>query len=130
MDNIETKSTFNLKAADYLLKDEGNNFFCSSVHCSYYATYQYMMYFLKEKCNKDYICQRNECQGKDSHIYITEQVVQHIKEDVMADVLSRNIGKLKALRKKSDYSNITVSIYEAKRAFRLSQSIINQLKQQ
>ena len=64
MANMKKKSEENVLSAVLLID---NSLFTSSVHCSYYAGFQFTKYVLANFCGIDYERQEKESKGKDSH---------------------------------------------------------------
>lgn len=108
-DIILSKSEENLDVANFLHTE---SFFCSSVHCSYYSSYQLMLYVLYEYFNdseEDY-CKTNEVNNAGSHNHLINLIrneIRKINNDSIRDFDS-NIRDLKELRKNADYKQIKI----------------------
>lgn len=122
------KAEENLSAACLLIE---NNMFSSSVHCSYYAGFQFSKHALANCCGIDYVKQGNESSGKDSHYYvlkcIEEDLLKRSWRIAVADY-NKYYSKLKQLRKKADYLQDIISSKEAAVAYDYADKMIILLK--
>lgn len=106
---ILLKSNENIEVANFLHTE---SFFCSSVHCSYYSSYQLMLYVLYEYLNnseEDY-SSKNETNSAGSHNYLINLIrmeIRKINKDYIRD-FDDNIRDLKELRKNADYKQIKI----------------------
>lgn len=119
------KSKENLNAADLLIK---NNLITSSVHCSYYAGFQYSKYVLANYCDIGYDVQEQQSKGKDSHFYVYNKMGEKIDnkgEHLNFIDYNRYYNKLKMLRKKADYSVNIIQGNEAIKAYDCANNLIN-----
>lgn len=117
MATIKKKSAENIKAARLLIKEE---LLASSVHCAYYSCLQLSKYFLNNYCGINYTQQYTESRGMGSHNYLIENTSIHLikKEQYLANRGYRErIFKLKRLRKKSDYSEDSITAKDAQDAY-------------
>lgn len=121
---ILSKSEENLEVANFL-HDE--NFFCSSVHCSYYSSFQLMLYVLYEYYNyseQDYY-NTNEVNNAGSHNYLINLIrneIRKINKDSIRD-FDNNIRDLKELRKNADYKQIKIFARDSSEAINKSEKI-------
>lgn len=125
---MRKKAEENLSAAKLLID---NSMFSSSVHCSYYAGFQFSKHVLAICCGIDYANQENESRGKDSHYYVTSCLEKNLLNRsyriAMADY-NTYYSKLKRLRKKADYLQDAISSKEADNAYDCADKMITLLK--
>ena len=128
MPAFRKKAEENMSAACLLIK---NSMFTSSVHCSYYAGFQFSKYVLANCCGIDYITQENNSSGKDSHYYVThcieEDMLKKTWRIAMADY-NKYYSKLKRLRKKADYLQDIITSKEATDAYDWADKMTTLLK--
>jgi hypothetical protein len=129
MDYIIEKSKFNIESAKYLID---SNCYASSVHCSYYASFQYMKHKLKLCQNTTYdeidIACKDHPGG--SHVYVINGILNNLKKKIGLKeytILKRIINDLKQFRLDSDYYNIQILIDEATKSLKCSEEIIQTL---
>lgn len=108
---ITKKAEHNLKAASLLIENE---LYAPSIHCSYYAGFQMSKRKLAE-CGITYDEQDQAARdlSTDSHNYIITTTEEYVSDPIK---YRHNIGKLKRLRKKSDYLNQEIVKAEAEAA--------------
>ncbi len=103
------KSRTNEEAASLLHYEE---LFCSSVHCSYYSSFQLMLHILYEVLDEEEeeYSAREEVNDRGSHNYLFNTIRREIISSDGSRV--RDFGfymrKLKELRKIADYKQIKV----------------------
>lgn len=122
------KSEENLSAANLLIE---SNMYTSSVHCSYYAGFQFSKYVLANCCKIEYDKQDKESKGADSHFYVYTKTGESLdKKDEHLSFLDYNnkFSKLKKLRKQADYSDMIIKENEARKAYQCANEIISILK--
>lgn len=128
MSVFRKKAEENLSAAGLLI---GNNMFSSSVHCSYYACFQFSKYVLANSCGLGYEKQEHESKGKDSHYYvpncISNSLLKMTYQIAYADY-NKWYSKLKRLRKKADYLQDVITSKEATEAYGCADNIMSLLK--
>lgn len=105
---MNKKSEENILAADVLIKSAH---YSSSIHCSYYALYQYMMYMLNQRyrCSYDQQ-QRNLAGGASSHIKVSQEFERKLTSDspqLCIDVM-QTFAALKQQRVRADYSTTPI----------------------
>jgi uncharacterized protein (UPF0332 family) len=103
------KSEENFEAA-HLLHNE--TLFCSSVHCSYYSSYQMMIYVFYEFFgNTEEVYNRSEeVNNAGSHNHLINLIRKGIRDNnnrSMRD-FDENIRRLKELRKDADYKLVKI----------------------
>lgn len=102
---MKTKAMGNLKVAQELINQRSPHFLNASVHCSYYAVFQYMKYMLAhtDKNPISYIEQKEECSDKSSHDYVIEQIKNRIGKPADARDFAQGVRDLKKERVDADY---------------------------
>ncbi|NMH24053.1 hypothetical protein [Flavobacterium solisilvae] len=126
---IRDKSDNNIDAAELLI---AKGLHSSSVHCSYYGSFQRIMYSLKNHLGISYSDLDNMCKGKDSHIFLIRLCCDEFKKKGKtareANDLDRDLNDLKILRKKSDYKDEIIVPDDSDEALRISNRVIRLLK--
>lgn len=130
---MDKKSQENLDSADLLIKNGKYN---SSIHCSYYAVFQYMKYALNsftislKNSNISYKKQNRMTKSRNSHIVITDEVVKRIIEvsPIDAHDFSQKIEKLKDHRNTADYQLNILTNKKSKKDLELANCLISTLK--
>lgn len=111
------KSQHTYIAASHL-KDFGEQFIPTCVHCHYYACLHLILYVLEDtfelyKSARDK--EANE-KGLKSHEYLLFKIKEYMKhckaDDLTLKNFTSNFGEVKLARKKADYSNLTIEIEE------------------
>ena len=104
---MNKKSEENILAADVLIKSAH---FSASIHCSYYALYQYMMYMLNQRYECSYDQQRNLAGDASSHIKVSQEFERKLTSDspqLCIDVM-QTFAALKQQRVRADYSTTRI----------------------
>ena len=104
---MNKKSEENILAADVLIKSAH---YSSSIHCSYYALYQYMMYMLHRRYGCSYKQQRNLAGGASSHIKVSQEFERKLTSDsptLCIDVM-HTFEALKKQREYADFGTIRI----------------------
>lgn len=127
------KSSQSLKAAQKLLYDHAV-YATQSVHCSYYAVFQFMKYFLAHN-SRDPLSyeQQNRLSSKNklSHEVILEEVKNRLNlRPSELKKVTESIRDLKQARMRADYSTETFSEDEALNRKAQAESLISKLKNQ
>lgn len=130
---MQNKSSQSLLAAQKLLNEHAD-YATQSVHCSYYAVFQYMKYFLAhEPKNPLSYKQQDElpCEKKSSHEVILEEVKHrlNLKPSDLKKV-TEGIRDLKQARVRADYSVETFSEDEALSRKAQAECLISKLRNQ
>ncbi len=96
----------NLNMAHILSQDSGQpDGWTTSVHCSYYAVFQYMKYLLAEKAKSPVSYDIQDSHGEDSHKYILEEVKNRIGSIQNARSIAERVRNLRQQRVLADYKN-------------------------
>lgn len=108
----------NLYMAEILSQDRNKpQGWTTSVHCSYYAVFQYMKYLLAEKSNPPLSYEeQNSHEGESSHQFIMEEIKARIESSqsfTVARKIRDRIKNLQHSRVEADYRDKVFSIEEA-----------------
>ena len=104
---MNKKSEENILAADVLIKSAH---YSSSIHCSYYALYQYMMYMLNQRYGCSYDQQRDLAGTASSHIKVSQEFERKLTSNspqLCTDVM-HTFWALKRQRGVADYSTTRI----------------------
>ena len=104
---MNKKSEENILAADVLIKSAH---YSSSIHCSYYALYQYMMYMLNQRYGCSYDQQRDLAGNASSHIKVSQEFERKLTSNspqLCTDVM-HTFWALKRQRGVADYSTTRI----------------------
>lgn len=125
MSKLKQKSLFNIESAALLIE---KNYYCSSVHCSYYSCFQLLKFTIKDFFELSY----NDIESKislskmGSHKFIINYIEKEIKKNtnsIEVQKFKRSIKDLKHFRTESDYENIEVNYEQSKKAYNLAEEI-------
>ena len=130
METLKNKSGINIASAELLLKQPYAN---PSVHCSYYAAFQYLVFTVCKARNitKDELSQEiRSDSGKHSHNYPIQLIVSRARDIKAIDLAKfrRKITDLKALRETADYELQNVDYPTAEQALKDAADLIEQFK--
>lgn len=129
---MQNKSLQSLLAAQKLLND--HIYTTQSVHCSYYAVFQYMKYFVAHDSHNPLSYEQQDmlpCGGKSSHEVILEEVKNRLNlKPCEIKHVAESIRDLKQARVRADYSIETFSEDEALSRKAQAESLISKLKRQ
>lgn len=132
MPNVKSKSIENYKAAK-LLSNDSNKMYSASIHCAYYACFQFIKHILDRKCYISYCRQEENAKSSNigTHNYIIDEIRNDLinkKEDDAYDTFDENITELKRLRKIADYASSIISPKTAKDAVDMADETLKTLK--
>lgn len=119
----------NLKMADVLSHDRNQpEGWTTSIHCSYYAVFQYMKYLLAERVKSpiSYDTQ-NSHSGEDSHKYILEEIKNRIANSTNARRIDERIKNLRQQRVLADYKDYVFTQAESLDCHNEADAIIRNL---
>ena len=127
------KSNQYLNSAQFLIENE---FWCPSVHCSYYACLQLIKQILYLKKGRKTV--DSDLRNKYSHVYLIDNIVAlyagtvyHKPElkffNFLEIDLNTDLYDLKAKRRTADYDADNISEKDCKSAYTASRDIINML---
>lgn len=130
---MQNKSSQSLLAAQKLLNEHAD-YATQSVHCSYYAVFQYMKYFLAHDSHNPLSYEQQDklpCENKSSHEVILEEV-KHRLNMKPGDLkkVTESIRDLKQARVRADYYTDIFSEDEALSRKAQAECLISKLKRQ
>lgn len=101
----------------------------TSVHCSYYAVFQYMKYLLAEKAASPISYSSQDAHtGEDSHKYILQEIQNRITSRTTARNIGERIKNLRHQRVLADYKNYIFSQADSLSCYSEADAIIRNLK--
>lgn len=101
---MKEKCELNLRMARVLSQDKDHrDGWNTSIHCSYYAVFQYMKYLLAEKAKTRISYDDQDKQQENSHKYILEEIKNRIKNSNNARRIRDRILNLRQHRIAADY---------------------------
>ena len=101
----------------------------TSVHCSYYAVFQYMKYLLAEKAESPISYSSQDAHtGEDSHKYILQEIQNRITSRATARNIGERIKNLRHQRVLADYKNYVFNQADSLGCFSEADAIIKNLK--
>lgn len=100
----------------------------TSVHCSYYAVFQYMKYLLAEKANLRIPYEEQNRSGEGSHQYILDEIKNRIDNNNTARRIRDRILNLRQHRIEADYRPKVFTQEEALECNQEAETIIKNLK--
>lgn len=109
---MKTKALDNIESAQTLIDCKQ---FTSSVHCSYYAVFQYMKYMLANTTNNPIaLVDQDAHKGDSSHEYILTEIKNRIKKDPRTvRTFTETVRLLKNDRVDADYHSRKFSDIES-----------------
>lgn len=125
MSKLRQKSDFNIDAAVHLLRDQ---YYASSVHCSYYSCFQLLKHTIKNFSGIDYDAQAKiiSSSGQKTHQYVINHITGEINSCVGFEEsrrFKRTIKELKVFRLESDYEDVEVNLDKSEKALRIAKEI-------
>ena len=122
---MNKKSEENILAAEELIS---KGYYNSSIHCSYYALFQYMKYILDYCGLCNYAAQNKKTGAKGSHDIIWGELNPHINDIVLRFTVDTSFQSLKKQRSVADYKISPVGKVESQKCLNEARDIIEQLK--
>ena len=127
---MNNKAEHTLATAQFLIntKQHPNE----SVHCSYYAVFQYMVFILDAiKVNPiHYDEQRKRANAQGSHNFIIEEIGNRMQATVREEKrFKEKVRNLKQARVQADYEVESITVDESLGYKQLADGVIAQLKQ-
>ncbi|WP_161595791.1 HEPN domain-containing protein [Flavobacterium pectinovorum] len=135
MSFLKEKSNFNLDAAKILIDE--HSCYAPSVHCSYYAVFQYISTTLNrlgetyEEISSTINNSRGQRNQLNSHDYPIKLMVNKVTEKsdtYYGNTVKNKIKELKTFRKIADYDNVQVTIDDSNKALSLGIEIVSLIK--
>lgn len=123
---MKTKATQNLYSAQLLIN---NGQYTTSVHCSYYAVFQYMKYMLSETDrNPIPLSVQNTNNNISSHEYIIQEIGLRINDNKKNRKFEQKVRNLKNERVQADYYATSFSDLESLDCIDKAKGLITDLK--
>lgn len=110
---MDKKSKENICAAKKLIEA---GYYNSSVHCSYYALFQYIVYVLDHRGVCSYTEQKEKTEDKGSHNFILRKLRSSIHNQRLSRDTLNLCYKLKKLRVRADYKTDRIERTEAQQS--------------
>lgn len=127
---MKNKADHTLATAQFLVTTQKHP--NESVHCSYYAVFQYMVYYLAAmRVNPiPYDEQRKRANSQGSHNFVIEEIGNRMKAPAAVErQFKQKVRNLKQARVQADYEVESITIPESLRYKQLADGLIAQLKQ-
>lgn len=127
---MNSKAEHTLATAQFLINTQKHP--NESVHCSYYAVFQYMVYFLAMmKINPiPYDEQKARANGQGSHNFVIEEIGNRMQASAKEERrFKEKIRNLKQARVQADYEERSITTDESLVYKQLADGLIAQLKQ-
>ena len=127
---MKSKALGSLRAAQLLINSKEEQCCTASIHCSYYAVFQYMKYMLAHMDENpiSYKTQSKKTKGKGSHEYIIGQIQQRIPKPYEAKDFAECFRVLKNDRVTADYKTRLFDIEESLECKQRADRLITKLK--
>lgn len=127
---MKSKALGNLRAAQLLINSKEEQYCTASIHCSYYAVFQYMKYMLAhmDETPISYETQSKETKSKGSHEYIIKQIKLRIPKPYEARDFAQDFRVLKKDRVAADYDTRQFDIEESLECKQRADRLITKLK--
>jgi len=126
---MKAKALDNLKVAQSLINKKEACSNTASIHCSYYAVLQYMIYILANTDNPiSYHEQTQQAKCKSSHEYVISEIKQRVSDPKKARDFAQDVRDLKKNRVEADYSEREFSLDESLECKEQANRLISKLK--
>lgn len=127
---MKAKAIGNLDVAQQLINKKESRFYTASIHCSYYAVFQYMKYMLAHVENDpiSYNQQKDESQDQGSHDYLIDQIKHRIRKPIDARDFAQDVRALKKERVDADYETREFDLEESLECKQQAEGLISKLK--
>lgn len=126
---MKEKANNSLKAAQNLVNTRETFGYNSSIHCSYYATLQYMKYVLANTNKRCIPYSNQDDYGRDSHNHILTEIVNRIDNSRNGRFFREDVKLLKSERKDADYTQRDFTQDESLECIKMAKGIISKLNQ-
>ncbi len=123
---MDKKSEENILAAEELIS---KGYYNSSIHCSYYALFQHMMYILHSRGLCSYAVQNQKTNAPGSHNNILKELRGHIKDAALSRNVRDSFRILKTQRAMADYEITQMVQVESQICLNDVRNMIAQLNQ-
>lgn len=121
---MNKKSEENILAAEELIC---KGYYNSSIHCSYYALFQYMKYILNSQGLCSYAVQDQNTNGPGSHHNILTELRKHIKDVALSRNVRDSFQNLKTQRTIADYQVTPIAQIDSQKCLDDVRDIIERL---
>ena len=129
---MKTKATSSLDAAQVLMDKEEEGYYTASIHCSYYAVFQYIKYVLANTDTEPLSYEEQTAQAKGkrmgSHDFVIEQIRQRIGDRKAGQKFAHDVRNLKQERVDADYSTRQFTLEESLACKQKAEELITKLK--
>ena len=122
---MDKKSEENIRAAKMLISA---GYYSSSLHCSYYALFQYIVYALDHSGVCSYTEQKEKTKDKGSHNFILSKLCSSIRDQRLSRETRNLCCMLKRLRVRADYKTDRIKETEAQQSLDEACNTITVLK--
>lgn len=126
---MKQKAINNLKTAQILANNREECGYSSSIHCSYYAVFQYLKYMLAHTDKNPIAYDKQDISDSGSHEFILTEIVNRVKDFKNGRDLAQRVRFLKRKRKDADYTPRNFSLDECLGCKEEAVGIISKLKQ-
>lgn len=127
---MKSKALGNLGVAQLLINKKDVHSCTASIHCSYYAVFQYMKYMLAhtDKSPISYDAQSKQTEKASSHEYIICEIEHRISKLKNARSFAQDARALKNCRVNADYSTKIFNVDESLDCKQQADRLISKLK--
>ena len=129
---MKTKATSSLDAAQVLIDKEEEGYYTASIHCTYYAVFQYIKYVLANTDTEPLSYEEQTAQAKGkrmgSHDFVIEQIRQRIGDRKAGQKFVQATSNLKKKRVDADYSTRQFTLEESLACKQKAEELIAKLK--
>ena len=129
---MKTKATNSLDAAQVLIDKEEEGYYTASIHCTYYAVFQYIKYVLANTDTEPLSYEEQTAQAKGkrmgSHDFVIEQIRQRIGDRKAGQKFVQATSNLKKKRVDADYSTRQFTLEESLACKQKAEELIAKLK--
>lgn len=127
---MKSKALGNLEVAQLLINNKNVCSSTASIHCSYYAVFQYMKYMLANTDRNpiSYDVQSEKTKEQNSHEYMISEIRQRISKEKYARDFVQDVRALKKERIDADYNAKEFSVEESLECKEQAERLISKLK--
>lgn len=127
---MKSKALGNLDVAQLLINERDERSCTASIHCSYYAVFQYMKYMLENTDRNpiSYEVQSENTKVQNLHEYMILEIKQRIPKQKDARDFAQDVRALKKDRVDADYSTREFSVEESLNCKQQAEGLITKLK--
>lgn len=128
---MKFKAQGNIDVSQQLINMKDTQFCTASVHCSYYAVFQYMKYMLAKTDRNpiSYQLQDEQCKNKtSSHDYLLIEIQNRILDSRNGRDFAQHVRSLKRERVEADYKSRMFTLEESLDCKQKAEGLITKLK--